>query len=69
MSLSQEFTFSPSAANTLKGRSEEGEKGVDPSRAEAIRREYQLKKWSRAKKESLIKARLNDLKNLSKSHD
>lgn len=40
-----------------------------PTRAEATQRESQLKKWSRAKKVALIKGHLNDLQNLSKSHD
>jgi len=39
------------------------------SRTEAMQRECQLKKWSRAKKESLIKGCLNELKDLSKSRD
>jgi putative endonuclease len=35
----------------------------------AIRREHQIKKWSRAKKIALIKGDLNALKSLSKSRD
>ena len=34
---------------------------------QAIEREKQLKKWSRAKKEALIKNEIDKLKNLSKS--
>ncbi len=38
------------------------------SRLEAMRREAQLKNWSRAKKEALIKGDLDKLKKLSKSN-
>ncbi|MEK7572046.1 MAG: GIY-YIG nuclease family protein [Patescibacteria group bacterium] len=38
-----------------------------PSRLEAMRRETQLKGWSRAKKEALINGDLDKLKLLSKS--
>ena len=34
----------------------------------AVKRERQIKKWSRAKKEALINAELESLKELSKSH-
>ncbi|MBI2621618.1 MAG: GIY-YIG nuclease family protein [Candidatus Levybacteria bacterium] len=37
-----------------------------PTRLEAMRREAQIKKWSRAKKEALIAGNLKELKNLSK---
>lgn len=36
---------------------------------EAIRREQQIKRWSRAKKEALIAGDINQLHNLSRSHD
>ena len=36
------------------------------TRLEAMRREAQIKKWSRAKKEALISGNLEKLKNLSK---
>ncbi len=34
------------------------------TRLESMRREYQLKKWSRAKKEALINKNFDDLKSL-----
>lgn len=37
-----------------------------PTRLEAMRREAQIKKWSRAKKEALIAGNLDKLKDLSK---
>ena len=37
--------------------------------AAARKREIQLKKWSRAKKETLIAGEFNELRNLSRSHD
>jgi putative endonuclease len=40
-----------------------------PSRLEAMGREAQLKRWSRAKKEALIKGDFDKLKKLSKSND
>ena len=40
-----------------------------PSRLEAMRRETQLKGWSRAKKETLINGDLEKLKKLSKSRE
>jgi putative endonuclease len=36
------------------------------SKADVVRRELQLKKWSRAKKEALIAGNIEDLKKLSK---
>ncbi len=36
---------------------------------DAIKRERQIKKWSRAKKEALINGELETLKKLSKCHD
>jgi len=39
------------------------------SEADPIRRERQIKKWSRAKKEALIEGRFDDLKLLSRSRD
>ncbi len=39
-----------------------------PTRLEAMRREAQIKKWSRAKKEALIAGNLKKLKNLSKKN-
>ncbi|MDP6631647.1 MAG: GIY-YIG nuclease family protein [Kiritimatiellia bacterium] len=36
---------------------------------EAIRRERQLKRWTRAKKQALIEGRLCQLRQLSRSHD
>lgn len=38
------------------------------SEAEAIRREHQLKRWSAAKKQSLILGDLQSLKRLSRTH-
>lgn len=40
-----------------------------PSRLEAMKREDQLKGWSRVKKEALINGDLDKLKKLSKSRD
>lgn len=40
-----------------------------PTLAAARKREIQLKKWSRAKKESLIEGKFNQLRNLSRSRD
>ncbi|WP_083777474.1 GIY-YIG nuclease family protein [Coraliomargarita akajimensis] len=40
-----------------------------PSRAEAMARETQIKKWSRAKKQALIEQNSSELKRLSRSHD
>lgn len=37
--------------------------------AEAIQREHQLKRWSRAKKEALIAGNALALRSLSRSHD
>ena len=37
--------------------------------AEAVRRERQIKRWSRAKKQALIEGRIGDLRTLSRSHD
>jgi predicted GIY-YIG superfamily endonuclease len=39
------------------------------SRAEAMKREAQIKKWSRAKKEALINIDTSSLKSLSKSRE
>ena len=39
------------------------------SEADAVRRERQLKRWSRAKKQALIDGRVEDLRRLSRSHD
>ncbi len=39
-----------------------------PTRTEAMHREAQLKNWSRAKKEALIRGDKLSLKNLSKRH-
>lgn len=39
-------------------------KEVYPTRLDAMRRELQLKKWSKAKKEALVKKDLISLKNL-----
>lgn len=39
-----------------------------PDKVTAIRREKQLKKWSRAKKEALVKGDIQILKELAKSH-
>ena len=39
------------------------------SRAEAMQREAQVKKWSRAKKLALIENNINQLKHLSKSRE
>ncbi|MBU4201023.1 MAG: GIY-YIG nuclease family protein [Verrucomicrobia bacterium] len=39
------------------------------SEIDAIRRERQIKKWSRAKKEALIAGDTNHLRRLSRSHD
>jgi predicted GIY-YIG superfamily endonuclease len=39
-----------------------------PSELEACRREIQLKKWSRVKKQALISGNTESLKNLSLSH-
>jgi predicted GIY-YIG superfamily endonuclease len=36
---------------------------------DAIRRELQIKKWSRAKKEALIRGNLQELRRLSRSRD
>ena len=36
---------------------------------DAIKRERQIKRWSRSKKEALIKGEFETLKKLSKSHD
>ncbi len=36
---------------------------------DAVKRERQIKKWTRVKKEALIKGELEALKKLSKSHD
>jgi len=36
---------------------------------EAVRRERQLKRWSRAKKEALIAGNLQGLRELARSHD
>ena len=36
---------------------------------DAIRRERQIKRWSRAKKEALIAGNTNQLRRLSRSHD
>ncbi|HXI53826.1 MAG TPA: GIY-YIG nuclease family protein [Candidatus Saccharimonadales bacterium] len=40
-----------------------------PDRASALKREQQLKGWSRAKKFALATGRLKDLKRLSKAHN
>jgi predicted GIY-YIG superfamily endonuclease len=40
-----------------------------PSLTKAVARESQLKKWSHAKKEALIKNDFTELNHLSKSHD
>lgn len=40
-----------------------------PSRTQAIARETQLKKWSRAKKEALISADTTNLRRLSRSRE
>ena len=39
-----------------------------PTRSEALKREAQLKGWSRAKKLALAEGRFNELRRLSKSH-
>jgi predicted GIY-YIG superfamily endonuclease len=36
---------------------------------EAVRREFQIKGWSRAKKTALIRGEYERLKHLSRSHD
>jgi len=36
---------------------------------EAIRRERQIKPWSRANKQALMEGRMSDLRRLSRSHD
>ena len=38
------------------------------TRDEAMRREHQLKRWTRAKKEALIAGRFDDLRKLSRSY-
>ena len=40
-----------------------------PSKSDAMKRETQLKHWSRAKKEALIQGNMAKLRNLSKSRD
>ncbi len=39
------------------------------SELDAIRRERQIKRWSRSKKKALIEGRVADLRKLSRSHD
>ena len=42
---------------------------IFPTRAEAMAREAQVKKWSQAKKQALIAGNMKRLKQLSESHD
>ncbi len=42
---------------------------IHPTEADAVRRELQIKRWSRAKKEALIKGDLQELRRLSKGRD